>query len=210
MSITVHTPRKLIQEHLDLFVIAVGLFLIGFTYGLQPEYAQPIIQHAQEIHIDPYDTLTNIRAIFVNNMLISIVTWLGWFMLPLFGLECFPPSVMIYNVGAAYGAVASYVSLEQFVLTLATFGVIEAVGLIFGMMAGLIFPKYALMKILGRNVSFASYAQDSLSFMFYSAIALLIGALFESLLLNPMTTVLGVISGLVISIFLLRLIFKEE
>ena len=209
MSITVHTPRKLIQEHLDLFVIAVGLFLIGFTYGLQPEYAQPIIQHAQEIHIDPYDTLTNIRAIFVNNMLISIVTWLGWFMLPLFGLECFPPSVMIYNVGAAYGAVAS-VSLEQFILTLATFGVIEAVGLIFGMMAGLIFPKYALMKVLGRSVSFASYAQDSLGFMFYSAIALLIGALFESLLLNPMTTVLGVISGLVISIFLLRFIFKKE
>jgi hypothetical protein len=210
LSITIHTPKKLIQKHLDLFIIAVGLFLIGFFYGLQPKHAEPIIRQAKEIPVDPYATLTNIKAIFVNNMLISIVSWLGWFMFLLFGLKFFPPLIMVYNVGAAYGAVASYVSSGQFILTLAIFGVVEAIGLIFGLMAGLLFPKYILMKILGRDVSIVNYAQDSLSFMLYSAITLLIGAFLESLLLNPVTAILGLICGLLTSISLLYFIFKGE
>lgn len=209
MSITIHTPRKLIDKHPELFVLAIGLFLIGFTIGLQPEYAEPIIKKAKEIELDPYDTLTNIRAIFVNNGMISVMTWTGWFITPILGIDYFPPIIMVYNIGAAYGAVAGYVSFPQFILTLGSFGIMEAVGLIFGMVAGLLFPKYVFMKLTAKNVAFSEYALDALALMFYSAVALLAGALFEAILINPSVTMVSVAGGVVTTFFFLKFILQK-
>lgn len=209
LSITIRTPRKLIDKHPELFVLSIGLFLVGFMIGLQPEYGQPIIEKAREIEINQYDTLANIRAIFVNNGMISVVTWVGWFLAPILGIQYFPPIIMVYNIGAAYGAVAGYVSLPQFLLTIASFGIMEAIGLIFGMVAGLLFPKYIFMKLTGKSVEFSDYASDALALMFYSAVALFAGALFEALLINPTIMVVGIAGGLVATFFFLKVIFEK-
>lgn len=209
MSIAIHTPRKLMEKHTELFALALCLFLIGFFVGIQPTYGQLIIERAQEIKIDPNATLTNTRAIFVNNGVISVILWAGWFVMPLMGTECFPPTIMIYNVGAAYGAVAGYVSFAQFLITLGSFGIMEAAGLIFGLVAGLLFPKYVFMKFTRKSVTFSEYALDSLALMFYSAVALLAGALFEAVLINPLISIVGAAGGLVTTFFFLRFIFEK-
>ena len=209
MSITIHTPRKLIEKHTELFALALCLFFIGFLIGLQPEYGQPIIEHAKQIEIEPTATFTNVRAIFINNGIISVVGWVGWFLTPVMGLDYFPPTIMIYSVGAAYGAVAGYVSAFQFLVTLVSFGVLEAVGLIFGFVAGMLFPKYVFMKLTGKNAAFSEYAGDMLTLMFYSAVALLAGALFEAILINPLLMVIGIIGGVVATFFFLKFALQK-
>lgn len=209
MSISIHTPRTLIDKHVELFALAVALFFIGFIIGLQPEVSQPIIEHAQQMQIDPYNWAGNLIAIFVNNTAISAVTWVGWFIFPIFGFGYFPPIIMLYSIGTVFGAVISYVSPLQSLLTLASFGIMEATGLIFGMTAGLMFPKYVLMKITAKEAALGDYTKESLTLFLYSIIALGSGALLEALLINPVTQLISVAGGTICTFFFLWFIFKK-
>lgn len=209
LPITIYTPRALIDKHIELFTLAFALFLIGVIVGLQPEVSQPIIEHAQQMQIDPYDLVGNLQAIFVNNAAISAVTWVGWFIFPIFGFGYFPPNVMLYSIGATFGAVISYISPLQSLLTLASFGIIEASGLIFGMTAGLMFPKYLLMKITAKEAALGDYTKDSLTLFLYSIIALGSGAFTEALLINPVTQPIGGVGGVVGTFFFLKFVFAK-
>lgn len=204
-----HTPFNLIRKHLDVFIFSLSLFVCGFLFGLQPSVGEPIIEQAKNIQINPYETLANTRKIFLNNVFISAALWLGWIATPVFGLQFFPPFIMVYNVGATFGAVAAYVSSVQFLVIMLTFGVLEMLGVVFGMTAGLLLPKYVIKKLVS-TASFADYAYDSLLFMFYSAFTLLIGAFFEALLINPYTAVVAVAVGTVITAFTVKLFWTGK
>lgn len=197
------------SKHKELFTLALALFIIGIIIGLQPEVSQPIIENAQQMQIDPYNFTGNLTAIFINNSVISIIIWLGWFLFPVLGLGYFPPTIMLYSVGATFGAVFSYVSPLQSLLTLFSFGILEASGLIFGMSAGLVFPKYVYMKITRAEVVFGDYMKDSLMLFIYSIIALGIGALLETNLINPLVQSIAAISGIICTFVFLRFIFTK-
>ena len=210
MSVTIYMPRKLAEKHLELFVLAIALFFIGFLIGTVPEYGQPIIERAREMELDPYAMIPNFKAIFVNNGAIAAFIWGGWGIAPFMGLEYFPPSVMIYNVGAAFGAVVANTTPLQALLTLASFGLIEATGFVFALSGGLVLPKYVLMKITGQSVVLSEMLRDSFTLLLYGFIALGSGALLETLLINPITMAVGASGGVVSTFLFFRFIFSKD
>jgi len=201
MPIAIHTPRTLISRHPDAFAISLILFLIGFMLGMQPQYSQAIIEEAQKRQVEPTATITNFKEILLNNGLISAVLWLGWFLPLFFGIACLPPAIMIYNVGAAFGAVVSYVSPAQSVITLLSFGILEALGFILALAGGLLFPKYVILKLFGKSVQFIEMLKDTVTILFYSFMFLFSGAIFEAMLINPLTMIVGLIGGLLTTFF---------
>lgn len=201
MPITIHTPRKLISKHPDAFTVSLILFLIGFMLGTQPQYSQPIIEEAQKREVEPTAVATNFRQILVNNGLISCVIWSGWFLTPFFGVAYLSPAIMIYNVGAAFGAVVSYVSPTQSAITLLSFGILEASGFVFALAGSLLFPKYILQKLLGKPVQIAETFTDAATLLVFSFLFVFSGAIIEALLINPLTRTLAVTSGTIITVF---------
>jgi len=185
------------------------LFLAGFLLGTQPEYSQVVIEKAQENQVEPTATVANLKQIFINNGLISTIIWSGWFIVPLLGVECLPPALMVYNVGVAFGAVLSSVSLTQGIITLLSFGVIEALAFIFAMTGSFLFPKYVILKLLQKTVSIADTFRDALTCLFYSFILLMVGACIESLLINPLTAGLAVMFGIAITAVTVWLLFSK-
>ncbi|MEM2445405.1 MAG: hypothetical protein QW734_01960 [Candidatus Bathyarchaeia archaeon] len=209
MSITIHTPKKLFDSHYELFIFAIALFAYGFAHGLIPEYAQPVIEKAKELQFEPYNITANIKAIFINNGLLSIVLWLGWILIFFFGLNFFPPTVMIYNIGVPFGAVASNLTPLGYIQVLLAFGVFEALGFIFSMVAGLLFPKYFILKLLRRSVSFDSIITDSFSLFIYGAAFIFLGAFFEALLLSPQAQIAGLALGTLATVIVLHKLWKS-
>jgi hypothetical protein len=207
MSIVIRTPQNLISRHTDAFTVSLIFFLIGFMLGLQPEYSQPIIEQAKKREIEPTATATNFKSILINNGLISGIIWAGWFFTPFFGLAYLPPAIMVYNVGAAFGAVVSYVSPMQSIVTIFSFGIIEALGFIFSLTSTLLFPKYALQKLIGETVRFSETFTDAATLILYSFMFIFVGAFIEALLINPMTQILAVILGAAITLYIIRLLW---
>ena len=210
MSIVIHTPRRLIAKHPDAFAVSLILFLIGFMLGTQPQYSQPIIEEAQKREVEPTAMTTNFKKILVNNGLICSVIWAGWFLSPFFGIAYLPPSIMVYNVGASFGAVVSYVSPFQSILTLLSFGILEALSFLFALAGSLLFPKYAILKLLGKPTQFTDTFNDALTLLFYSFALLFSGAVLETLLINPLTRIIAVVGGLIVTFFAIRFIIKTE
>jgi hypothetical protein len=209
MSIVIRTPQNLISRHPDAFTVSLIFFLIGFMLGLQPEYSQPIIEEAQKREIEPTATATNFKTILINNGLISAVIWIGWFMIPFFGIAYLPPAIMVYSVGAAFGAVVSYVSPIQSIITIFSFGVIEALGFVFALSSSLLFPKYVLQKLLGKTVYFSETLTDAATLMLYSFLLISTGAVIEALLINPVTQILAIIIGTVTTIYVIKFLTKK-
>jgi len=209
MTIAIPTPQKLITKHTDAFAVALIFFLIGFMLGLQPEYSQPIIEEAQKREIEPTATTTNFKTILINNGLISAVISVGWFLTPFFGIAYLPPAIMVYNVGAAFGAVVSYVSPTQSIITLFSFGIIEALGFIFALSSSLLFPKYVFQKLLGKTVYFSETLTDAATLILYSFLFIFGGAVIEALLINPITQMLAIIIGTITTLFVIKLLTKK-
>jgi len=203
LSSVVHAPRQLIEKHKDIIIISVMLFIIGFVVGFHPEYGKPIIENAQKIPINRYAMSSNFKSIFVNNGVIAIVLCFGWFIFP-FHPDCIPFAVMVYNVGAAFGAVAAYTYISQFLASIISFGLIEALGYVFAMSAGLLFPKYVVLKLLNREATLSSYVTDSLAFMLYSFVSLALAALLEALLLYPIFYLSSIALGIISTFLYLR------
>ena len=44
VSITIHTPRKLIHKHPTVFAISLLLFFVGVLLGFKPEYSQEVLE----------------------------------------------------------------------------------------------------------------------------------------------------------------------
>jgi hypothetical protein len=211
MSITILTPRNLIGKHPEAFAVSLILFMVGFMLGLQPQYGQPIIEEAKKREVEPTAIATNFKQILANNGLISAVLWSGWFFTPFFGVAYLPPAIMVYNVGAAFGAIVSYVSPLQSVMTLVSFGILEASGFVFAFAGSLLFPKYAILKLLGKTTQFTDLFTDASTLLFYSFVLLLCGAILETLLINPLTTMFAVASGLIVTFLVVRFfILKAE
>jgi len=191
------------EKHIDAFAISLMLFLAGVVLGLQPSYGQKIIEEARKKEVDPTALLVNFRLILFNNGLIALLSWAGWFTIPFMGVDCNPPSLMVYNIGASFGAVIGNVSPIQTLLTFVSFGIIEALGFIFAVAGSLLFPKYLLLKILGKSVSLMEILKDSATLLFYSFVFIFGGAIFEAFLIYPMTTVFAIIGGAVTTFFLI-------
>jgi uncharacterized membrane protein SpoIIM required for sporulation len=209
MSIVIRTPQNLISRHPDAFTVSLIFFLIGFMLGLQPEYSQPIIEEAQKRQIEPTATATNFKTILINNGLISGIIWAGWFFTPFLGLAYLPPAIMVYNVGVAFGAVVSHVSAIQSIITIFSFGIIEALGFIFALSSSLLFPKYVLQKLLGKTVYFSETLTDAATSMLYSFLLISTGAVIEALLINPVTQILAIIIGTVTTIYIIKFLTKK-
>jgi len=209
LSTAIHAPKQLIQKHKEVFLISTLLFLIGVIVGIHPQYGKPIIEHAREIEIDPYAVATNFKSIFINNGLISLILCVGWFIFPFYP-DCFPITVMVYNVGSAFGAVLAYANILQFFVSILTFGLIEALGFIFGLSAGLLLPKYAIQRLLGKPANLSTYLLDSLTFMLYSLSSLVISAFLEAVLLHPALFSIAFIIGVICTFAYLRYFIMWE
>ncbi len=209
MALTIHTPRTLLTKHSDVCAISLILFLIGFILGLQPQYGQPIIEEAQKREIEPTATYVNFRDILTNNGLIASLGFVGWFLFPFWGLMVLPPTIMVYSIGATFGAVVSYVSIPHAIITLCSFGIIELFGFLLTTAGGLLIPKYALYKIVGKTIEFTETVKDAFSFLLYGIICLFLSALFEALLINPATTAVAILIGVLATAFMFLLLRKE-
>lgn len=204
------TPRELAAKHPEIFVISLVLFIFGVAIGFQPEISEQIIRQAQETTINPYAMTDNFWMILSNNGLISSIAWIGWFVFPFFGLSYFPPTIMVYSVGATFGAVTSAVTPLRSLITLSSFGVLEASALLLGISAGLLFPEYVFLKVMRKQVNFQELLVDSGTLFLYSGLFLVIAAFFETLLLNPSTTWIAVIVGSAATVSLLWFFFIKN
>lgn len=205
----ISTPRQLLGRHYEVFLLAIGLFLIGFVIGVLPQNQQSIISEAQKMSINPTAVLTNIRAIAVNNGEIALIIYLGWFFMPVLGVGAFPPLLMIFNVGQVFGAVTSYASYSSLFI-LPSFGILEALGYVFAMASSLLFPKYAILKVLGESVSLAGILGDAFTLLGYSFLVVLLAGSLEALLINPPTFWFAVGIGTITTIVVLYAIVSVE
>jgi len=203
MAVAIYTPRTLINKHFDALAVVLVLFLIGFMLGLQPEYGQSIIEKAREREVEPANVRLNFQAILVNNVLIAFFSWSGWFLFPVMGTEFIPPAITVYNVGSAFGAVVAHNPLQS-LISLLTFGIIEATGFIFATTGGMLFPKYILLKLFRKPVEIAETLSDAAVFLAYAAFLLLISAFIEAFLIYPVTSAFAVLFGVIITVLIFR------
>ncbi|MCS7124572.1 MAG: stage II sporulation protein M [Candidatus Bathyarchaeota archaeon] len=204
-----HTPKGLIQRHYDLFICAVIFFFYGFVHGLTPKYAQPVLEEARKLTFDPYRTSANIISITFNNGMLSVVLWLGWILMFFLGLSFFPITVMIYNIGVPFGAVASNLSIPNFVGVMLSFGILELLGYLFSVVAGLVLIKYVIFKLLRHPVSINEAMVDSFSLFAYGFAFIILGAFFEALVLNPKLSIIGLALGTLCTTLVLHWLWKN-
>jgi len=200
VSITIHTPRKLIHKHPTVFAISLLLFFVGVLLGFKPEYSQEVLEKVREQHIEPTAVAVNVKSILLNNGLIAFVLWGGWFPALFLDLSYLPPAVMVYSVGIAFGTVFSTSSPINSVLTFASFGLIEALSFLMACSGGLLFIKYIVLKISRSPVSFIEILKDAATFLVYSMIFLFTSSVLEAFLINPSTTMLSVLAGIAITV----------
>ncbi|VVB52300.1 Uncharacterised protein [uncultured archaeon] len=204
----IQPPCTLFKKHLDVLVITLMLFFAGFAIGLVSPYGQAIVENARNRQIDVTDITGNFQMIAQNNGMIAAMGWVGWFVFPVFGINYFPPSVMIYSVGASFGAVASAVSPANLAISLMSFGVLEALSLVFGIAGGLLFPKYVALKLFKKPVSLSETIVDSGTLFLYAGAFVAVAAMLEAFLLNPATMLFAVVMGVLITVLSLWLIVK--
>jgi uncharacterized membrane protein SpoIIM required for sporulation len=169
---------------------------------MQPTRTQEIIEEAETIEIEPQNIVQTATRIFLNNAIIAFVTLLGSIII-IYGVN-----LAINNIGAVFGAVTITLTPINALLVLGTFGILEFLGFLFALMAGLLFPKYLIVKLLYHN-SFRDFFTDSSLSFFYSIVFLGIAAVVEALLLNVETALLAFLIGAPLTVILLRLLFER-
>lgn len=169
-----------------------------------------IIEEAQKREVEPTATYVNFKEILVNNVLIASVSLVGWFLFPFLGVAIIPPAIMVYSVGTTFGAVLSYVSTTQAIVTLCSFGIMELFGFLLATAGGLLFPKYALYKLLRKTIEFTETVKDAFSFLIYGIICLFFSAVLEALLINPLTMAIAILIGITATIFTIFMLVRES
>jgi len=197
-------PSMLVRRHFHVFFFALAVFLAGCILGTTPQRTQEIMEEAEKIEIDVYNIPENIRRIYVNNAVIGIILFIASFTVIL------GANIMLNNVGVVFGAVVFNVPPLWAIVTLSSFGVLEALSFTFIFTAGLLIPVYGVKKLVGySDTSFVETLSDCLWLLIYGLCLLLPAAVIEALLINPNTVLYALTSGPIITIFAVYSLLNE-
>jgi len=201
---------NILDENRPVLVATFILLFIGFLLGFRPQFYEPVIKQAQEISEESFrDIPLSTFSIFSNNAQVAVYSAIGGFvLLPTLYLA-------IFGVGVAYGAIAATTPTWYFLLVLATFALLELYALVLAITAGLLFPKYALSRVLGQSETFRETLKNAGVLLGLSIALLIPSAFIEALFLysaafNPNILISSSLLGLFVTIVCLYITLRRK